>query len=116
MEKPFGNNATAFVSSTVGGQMVRLVTHGKDKYDRTIADIYLPVDDPLVNLPDLFLNRELVRRGLAWHYKEYSDDRRLAADAQHARSKKLGLWGGSHMVIAPWDWRKMSKVERDEFR
>jgi len=28
-----------------------------------IADIYLPVDDPLVNLPDLFLNRELVRRG-----------------------------------------------------
>ncbi len=37
--QPFGNNATAFVSSTVGGQMVRLVTHGKDKYDRTIADI-----------------------------------------------------------------------------
>ena len=26
--QPFGNNATAFVSSTVGGQMVRLVTHG----------------------------------------------------------------------------------------
>ena len=114
--QPFGNNATAFVSSTVGGQMVRLVTHGNDKYDRTIADIYLPVDDPLVILPDMFLNRELVRRGLAWHYKEYSDDRRLAADEQHARSKKLGLWGGSHKPIAPWDWRKMSPVERDEFR
>ncbi|HIE96428.1 MAG TPA: hypothetical protein EYQ63_05330, partial [Fuerstia sp.] len=49
-----------------GGKMVRLVTHGEDRYDRTIADIYLPVDDPLVELPDLFLNRELVRRGLAW--------------------------------------------------
>jgi len=23
---------------------------------------------------------------------------------------------GSHKPIAPWDWRKMSKVERDEFR
>ena len=114
--QPFGNNATAFVSSTVGGQMVRLVTHGKDKYDRTIADIYLPVDDPLVNLPDLFLNRELVIRGLAWHYKEYSDDKRLAADEDRARLKKLGLWGGSHKPIAPWDWRKLSKVERDEFR
>ena len=76
--QPFGNNATAFVSSTFGGQMVRLVTHGEDRYDRTIADIYLPVDDPLVNLPDMFLNRELVRRGLAWHYKQYSDDRRTA--------------------------------------
>ncbi len=70
-----------------------------------------------VNLPDLFLNRELVRRGLAWHYKEYSDDKRLADDEDNARTKKLGLWGGSHkVVIAPWDWRKLSKDERDEFR
>ena len=66
--------------------MVRLVTHGKDKYDRTIADSYLPVDDPLVNLPDMFLNRELVIRGLAWHYKKYSDDKRLADDWQTTRT------------------------------
>lgn len=74
--QPFGNNATKFVSDTVGGKMVRLVVHEKDKYGRTIADVYLPVDDPLVELPDLFLNRELVRCGLPWHYKEYSDDER----------------------------------------
>ncbi len=34
--QPFGNNATKFVSNTVGGKMVRLVTHGEDRYDRTI--------------------------------------------------------------------------------
>ena len=39
-----------------------------------------------------------------------------ADDEDNARLKKLGLWGGSHKVIAPWDWRKLSKVERDEFR
>jgi endonuclease YncB( thermonuclease family) len=72
--QPFGNNATKFVSDTVGGKMVRLVTHGKDKYDRTIADIYLVGNDS----EDMFLNRELVKRGLAWHYKQYSDDRRTA--------------------------------------
>ncbi len=114
--QPFGNNATKFVGDTVGGKIVRLVTHDKDQYGRVIADIYLPVDDPLVELPDLFLNRELVKRGLAWHYKFYSDDKRLADDEDNARLKKLGLWGGSHKPIAPWDWRKLSKVERDEFR
>lgn len=118
--QPFGNNATKFVSDTVGGKMVRLVTHGDDKYGRTIADIYLPVsdaDNPAgVVMPDLFLNRELVKRGLAWHYKKYSDDERLASDEDNARQQKSGLWGGSHKVIAPWDWRKLSKEERDEFR
>ncbi len=92
------------------------MTHGEDKYDRTVADIYPSVDDPFDELPDLFLNRELVKRGLAWHYKFYSDDRRLADDEDNARLKKLGLWGGSHKVIAPWDWRKLSRVERDELR
>ena len=92
--------------------MVRLVTHGEDRYERTIADIYLATDDA----EDLFLNRELVKAGLAWHYKQYSDDQQLADDEDNARMKKLGLWGGSHKPIAPWDWRKLSKVERDEYR
>jgi hypothetical protein len=51
--QPFGNNAAQFVSTTAGGRMVRLRTHGEDKYERTIADIYLPVDHPVLVLPDL---------------------------------------------------------------
>ena len=69
-----------------------------------------------MRLADLFLHRELVKRGLAWHYKQYSDDQRFADDEDNARLKKLGLWGGSHRPIAPWEWRKLSKVERDEYR
>jgi len=53
----------------------------------------LPLADPAIKL-DIFL-----KRGLAWHYKEYSDDKRLADDEDNARLKKLGLWGGSHKRI-----------------
>ena len=65
-------------------------------------------------IPDLFLHRELVKASLAGHDKQYSDDQRLADDEENARFRKLGLWGGSHKPIAPWDWRKTSKEERDE--
>lgn len=75
--QPFGRNAKQYLSDTIGGKMVRIVKHDVDRYGRAIADIYLPVSDPLVNLPDMFLNRQLVKRGLAWHYKQYSDDERL---------------------------------------
>jgi hypothetical protein len=29
---------------------------------------------------------------------------------------RVGILPGSHKPIAPWEWRKMSKEERDEWR
>jgi micrococcal nuclease len=117
--QPFGNNAKQFLSDTIGGKVVRIVEQDTDRYGRTIADVYLPADvayagsNPAgVILPDMFLNRELVQRGLAWHYKQYSDDERLAEDENRARAAKLGLWSDPRHV-APWEWRKLSKEERD---
>jgi len=63
----------------------------------------------------MFLNRELVQRWLAWHYKQYSDDERLADDEDGAKAAKLGLWSDPRHV-APWEWRKLSKEERDNLR
>jgi len=120
--QPFGNNAKQFLSDTIGGKFVRIVEHDTDRYGRTIADVYLPADvayagsNPAgVILPDMFFHRELVQRGLAWHYKQYSDDERLAEDENRARADKLGRWSDPRRV-APWDWRKLSKEERDKLR
>ncbi len=107
--QPFGNNAKQALSDRIGGKFVRLRGYGLDKYNRAITDIYLPGET------ELFINRELVKRGLAWHYKEYSDDESLARDEVKARAAKLGLWSDRRHV-APWDWRKLSKVERDQLR
>jgi endonuclease YncB( thermonuclease family) len=52
----------------------------------------------------MFLNRELVKRGLAWHYKEYSDDQRLADDEDNARLKKLGKRATERLLTVGLTW------------
>ena len=104
--QPFGNNAKQFVSDQIFGKQIRIVDHGVDRYDRMIADLYL--DDTQINLA-------LVAYGLAWHYTKYSSDETLAAAQRTAAANKLGLWSDPRYV-APWDWRKLSKAERDKLR
>ena len=63
------------------------------------------------------INGSLVTAVLAWHYVKYAPDDITLADAEtQARRPKKGLWSGSHKIIAHWDWRKMNKDERDEYR
>lgn len=105
--QPFGKNAKQYLSETIGGKSARIVTHDKDRYGRTIGDVYH--ESTLINL-------ELVRAGLAWHYVQYApDDATLAAAEVEAREAKRGLWSDARHV-APWDWRKLSKAERDKIR
>jgi len=44
------------------------------------------------------------------------DDISLVDAETQARRLKKGLWSGSHKIIAPWNWQKMSKDERDLYR
>ena len=118
--QPFGKNAKQYLSEKIGGQVVRVVTLGEDRYGRTIGDVYLKDDGglnalPGTVLPDWNINREIVQQGLAWHYKKYSSDINLDMDEITARDRKLGLWADVRRV-APWDWRKLSKIERDKLR
>jgi len=104
--QPFGNNAKQALSDRIGGKFVRVVIHETDRYGRAIADVY--DEQGHVNL-------WLVQQGLAWHYTAYSDDVGLAAAEEHAKAANRGLWSDKRHV-APWNWRKLSKVERDELR
>lgn len=118
--QPFGKNAKQYLSDTIGGMSVRIVSHEKDRYGRTIGDVFFenaagPDFQPGTYLPPWNINRELVKRGLAWHYKKYSDDENLAMDEIRAKDLKLGLWSDARSV-PPWDWRKLSKEERDKLR
>ncbi len=94
--QPFGTNAKQAVSDLVFGENVRVVESSKDRNKRSIAKVYLP-DGRCVN-------EEMLRLGMAWHFKRYSDDARWDKLEQQARRARRGLWADSDPV-APWEWR-----------
>jgi endonuclease YncB( thermonuclease family) len=93
----FGTRARQYTSDLVFGKKVRLEAKNTDRYGRTVGIIYLP--------DGRSLNEELLRAGLAWHYKAYSKDAGLAELEEAARAGKRGLWAGPSPT-APWDFRK----------
>ena len=54
---------------------------------------------------DVNVNKELLRQGLASHYKQYNKDEELAKLEQIAQKKKIGLWSHPNPV-APCDYRR----------
>lgn len=82
------------------GQTVRLESKGKDRYGRTLAKSYLAGGREA--------GAEMIKAGMAWHYKKYSDDAELARMETEARQARKGLWVDSSPV-APWDFRKMKR-------
>jgi len=42
---------------------------------------------------------------MAWHYKHFDQNRRLAEAEREAREARRGLWRDSQPV-PPWEWRK----------
>ncbi len=95
----FGNRAKQFVAQKSFGKYVTLQHHNQyDRNGRLIAEVILE--------DGMNLNKELVKNGLAWHFKKYSTSKEYAALEMKAQKQKIGLWSMPH-PIAPWDWRKM---------
>ncbi|MFV0182696.1 thermonuclease family protein [Empedobacter falsenii] len=102
-KQSFGNRAKQFVSDMCFGTYITLKINPKNKQDRNkrlIAEIILE--------DGRNLNKELVKNGLAWHFKKYSDSEEYAQLETEARNNKIGLWSEPN-PIAPWDWRKPKK-------
>lgn len=95
----FGTKAKSYLSRMVAGKMVKVSVKEKDRYGRTVGTVF--VGSKNVNL-------EMVKAGLAWHYKFYSKDKTLAKAEELARKAKKGLWVDKNPT-APWDFRRNSR-------
>lgn len=96
-KQPFGNASKIALSDLCFGQMATISSDGDfDRYGRLIGEIY--------NAEGVNVNKEMVRLGMAWHFKKYSDDMSYDVLEREARNAKIGLWQDKQPV-APWDYR-----------
>lgn len=94
----FSTQAKKTLSDLCFRQEVEIEWKGeKDRYGRIIGVIY--------NHQGVNVNQEMVKKGMAWHYRRYSKDRTYSKLEDEARKKKIGLWQDPN-PIPPWEWRK----------
>jgi micrococcal nuclease len=96
-KQDFSNVAKELLGELCNGQLLTVLVTDTDRNNRKIADVYTQ--------QKLWINKELVVKGVAWHFKKYSSNKELANAELLARKQKIGLWSLTNPV-APWDWRK----------
>ena len=101
----FGNVSKESLAEQVAGQSVAVEWDKVDRYGRKVGKVLLA---------GLDCNLVQVKRGLAWHYKQYqreqspTDQQSYAAAEIEARAAKLGLWRDADPV-PPWEFRHKGK-------
>ena len=99
----FGQKAKQSLSELVFGRDVSVTWFKNDRYGRIVGQVHVGDTDVCL---------EQIKRGLAWHYKQYEreqsvEDRSRYANADKvARLAKIGLWADEH-PIEPSAFRRM---------
>lgn len=95
--QPFNSNAKKALSDLCFGQKVTLYSQEYDRYKRLIAVI--------INDKKQIVNQEMIKQGLAWHFKRYSKDPIYHQLELDARKNKIGIWQEPNPT-PPWQWRE----------
>lgn len=103
--QPFGKVCKQSLADLAFDRTAQIDWNKLDRYGRVIGKV-------LVNGQDV--NLEQIRRGCAWHYKQYQNEQSLedrlsyAKAEDKARAEKVGLWT-ENGAVAPWEWRRRPK-------
>jgi hypothetical protein len=81
-KQAFGNVSKQALSGLVFGKTVSLVDRGKDRYGRTIGEVFTP-DGRRVEVV-------MVSQGMAWHYVKYAPRDTGLADAELVARRGVG--------------------------
>ena len=103
----YGKESAVEIKDLLLGKDVKVFWKKKDRFEWKTSDHQTKTGRIIggVYLDDRFINRELVERGAAWHYKEFSKDETLAIAQTYAKDHKYGLWANPD-AVPPWEYRK----------
>ncbi|MFL9609203.1 thermonuclease family protein [Methylobacillus sp. Pita2] len=96
----FGNASKKSLSEICFDRPAEVVVQGTDDYGRSIGEVSCQAADGRW----VSANTYQVSTGMAWVYRQYSNDPELLRLEEQARSQSLGLWS-QPSPIPPWDFR-----------
>ena len=96
----FGQRSKQSLSELVFNKTIHVKKETIDKYGRTVGTLSIDGFD---------VNREQIKRGMAWAYRKYLHDPSLIQVEKAARQAKVGLWTDPN-PMPPWEYRHNSKI------
>lgn len=97
---PFYKVSKNYLGKLCFRMQVKFKSSGKDIHDRNLGFTYLDDGTELCH--------EMIKAGLAWHYKKYNSDEDLANLELEAQNAKIGIWGNDN-PMPPWENRKLHR-------
>jgi len=93
----FGNKSKQYLAGLIFQQRVGIKIQKKnDAWGRPVVWVYTAQGQDI--------GAEMLKAGMAWHFKKYDSSAEYANLETQARRQKLGLWQDNN-PIAPWDFR-----------
>ncbi len=100
LKQTYGVRSKNFLTSLILDKNVQINANKKDRYNRHLGEVYIHT-----NKESIFVNAKMLKSGNAWLYLAHRNNNYLKNLENHARIKKLGLWG-EEAPIEPWIFRK----------
>jgi endonuclease YncB( thermonuclease family) len=102
-QQPWGRQARQTLVALLQQPQVRLRVRDRDRYDRTVAQVFSPAGD---------VGLAMLRAGAASLRTRYVRDPVYRQAVAEARSGRLGIWSVPGWHQQPWVWRRYNPRER----
>ena len=106
---PYWKKSKQMLSNLIFGKEIKIKIVKMDNHGRYVGRTYAGTLD---------ISAEMIKTGMAWHYKEYNKEDLLAQLEILARQNQIGLWA-DQKVFAPWEIRKLHRAgisTKDSFK